>query len=142
MPRRTLPPRLRLREILLKVLCTSMLKPASDTSQRVLAQVPGRVVRVAKALRPVRMPFLLEKYIKELAVLNSPNENMSRGMVELIDALYSVKEWRKALAPVLNERFTWWASDEPGLEALSKLTMPDDIADDEYIPSHCCPAIS
>jgi hypothetical protein len=27
-PRRTLPPRLRLREILLKVLCTSMLKPA------------------------------------------------------------------------------------------------------------------
>jgi len=28
-PRRTLPPRLRLREILLKVLCTSMLNPAS-----------------------------------------------------------------------------------------------------------------
>jgi hypothetical protein len=31
-PRRTLPPRLRLREILLKVLCTSKLKPAIQIS--------------------------------------------------------------------------------------------------------------
>jgi hypothetical protein len=106
----------------------------SDEYQRVLVQDAGRLIRVAQKFRPSGMPLLLEKYAAELRFVKV-DSNFVKGVPELIETLYSVKEWRETLGPILNERMTGWNETISGLEATATIRMPDDVSESAYVPS-------
>ena len=106
----------------------------SDEYQRVLVQDAGRLIRVAQKFRPSGMPLLLEKYAAELRFVKV-DSNFIKGVPELIETLYSVKEWRETLGPILNERMTGWNETISGLEATATIRMPDDVSESAYVPS-------
>jgi hypothetical protein len=106
----------------------------SNEEQRVLAQDVGRVVNIAQKLSPTKMPPLLTKYANELKY-GGFAPSFIKVLPELIEILYSVKEWQDTLGPVLNSRLPEWALTVSGLEAIAQIRMPDNVSDEAYVPS-------